>query len=69
MYIDAFDAGFVFVKCGKRGTLNVGAATCRPPRFEYNLWGWMVPPDTWYKSFPRGKLARLGEPDEGRGVA
>ena len=42
-YIYAFDAGFAFVKCRKRGALNVGAATCRPPRFEYNLWGWMVP--------------------------
>ena len=26
-------------------------------------------PKVRYKSFPRGKLARLGEPDEGRGAA
>ena len=51
-----------------RNKCIVGAATSRPPRWMYNLWGWMVSPKIWYPHCSGGNLPPSGPEVRNRGT-
>ena len=46
----------------------IPSATCRPPREMFNLWGQMVPPETWYPHCSGGNLPPTGPEGRNRGT-